>query len=58
LFRIGFSEISATAFSENMASRRVMEKCGMKPNGRTRLVSLPRQASPLCHVRGLETKSD
>lgn len=30
LFRIGYSEIKAGFFEENHASRRVMEKCGMK----------------------------
>ena len=30
LFQLGFDEVSATAFSENTASRRVMEKCGLK----------------------------
>lgn len=29
LFRRGFSQVVAGAFSENTASRRVMEKCGM-----------------------------
>ncbi len=29
LFRRGFSQVTAGAFAENAASRRVMEKCGM-----------------------------
>ena len=29
-FQLGIDEVSATAFSENTASRRVMEKCGLK----------------------------
>ena len=31
LFRLGYEEIVAGYFEENPASRRVMEKCGMRP---------------------------
>ena len=58
LFRIGFSEISATAFSENMASRRVMEKCGMNPNGRTSLVSYRGKLRPCVTYAVSKPKSD
>lgn len=33
LFRIGFSVVKAAAFEENIASLRVMEKCGMTETG-------------------------
>ena len=33
LFSLGFHEVRAGFFIENIASRRVMEKCGMKPTG-------------------------
>ena len=35
LFRIGYSRVEAGYFEENSASRRVMEKCGMRPVGKT-----------------------
>ena len=31
LFRMGFDRVTAGYFAENPASRRVMEKCGMRP---------------------------
>ena len=31
LFRMGYAHVTAGYFEENAASRRVMEKCGMKP---------------------------
>lgn len=33
LREMGFRKVTAGYFEENAASRRVMEKCGMKPNG-------------------------
>lgn len=35
LFRIGFTRVRAGFFSENLPSRRVMEKSGMHPTGET-----------------------
>ncbi|MBR6807029.1 MAG: GNAT family N-acetyltransferase [Clostridia bacterium] len=35
LFRIGFSTVKAGYFEENIPSRRVMEKCGMKETSET-----------------------
>ncbi|MGM9663179.1 MAG: GNAT family N-acetyltransferase [Oscillospiraceae bacterium] len=35
LREMGFRKVRAGFFTENTASRRVMEKCGMKPNGVT-----------------------
>ncbi len=35
LFDIGYKTITAAAFEDNLASRRVMEKCGMKLNNKT-----------------------
>ena len=35
LFRMGYSEIKAGFFEENQASRRVMEKSGMKIHDQT-----------------------
>ena len=34
-FRLGFSRVKTGAFSENAASMRVMEKCGMKKSSET-----------------------
>ncbi|MBR2132104.1 MAG: GNAT family N-acetyltransferase [Oscillospiraceae bacterium] len=39
LFRIGYSAVEAGFFVENTASRRVMEKSGMHPSGKTDSVS-------------------
>ncbi len=38
LFRLGFSEVRAGCFEENTASRRVMEKSGMRPTGETETI--------------------
>lgn len=38
LFRMGYSVVTAGFFSENQASRRVMEKCGMKQIERTECI--------------------
>lgn len=38
LFRIGFDVVRAGYFEGNDASRRVMEKCGMTPTGKTERV--------------------
>ena len=35
LFSLGFSKILAAHFKDNIASGRVMEKCGMRQNGKT-----------------------
>ena len=35
LFDVGFEEVTAGAFEENFASKRVMQKCGMKPISQT-----------------------
>ena len=34
LFRMGFGTVKAGAFEHNLASRRVMEKCGLTPTGK------------------------
>ena len=47
LFSEGFASVVAGAFAENAASRRVMEKCGMKPTGRTETIDY-RGKSHLC----------
>lgn len=39
LFKKGFSTIVAGAFEHNGASFRVMEKCGMKPNGKEKIIA-------------------
>lgn len=39
LFKRGWREVTAGAFSENAASRRVMEKCGMTQNGRVESIA-------------------
>lgn len=39
LFAEGFRVIKAGAFTENAASLRVMEKCGMRPTGEREIVS-------------------
>jgi len=38
LFEVGFEEIMAGAFEENVASQRVMEKCGMVRISKTELI--------------------
>lgn len=35
LFKMGYDTVTAGFFEENAASRRVMEKCGMRPTGKT-----------------------
>lgn len=38
LFALGFSRVTAGYFEGNIASRRVMEKCGMRPAGHTETI--------------------
>ena len=38
LFGVGFAKIKAGAFEENIASMRVMEKCGMTCTGETEMI--------------------
>ena len=47
LFRLGFDCVAAGYFEENPASRRVMEKCGMRATGETSVIAY-RGASHRC----------
>ena len=39
LFRMGYRAVTAGYFEENPASRRVMEKCGLKPLDRESVIA-------------------
>ena len=47
LFSVGFEEVTAGAFEENLASQRVMQKCGMKLTSKTDQIDY-REKTHLC----------
>ena len=55
LFRMGCERVSAAYFEGNAASRRVMEKCGMKESGKTEEIEYRKQMRRCVY---LEIKSD
>lgn len=57
LFRMGFPLVKAGFFTENTASRRVMEKCGMSPLGEETVIPY-RGADRLCRYYAICRSAD
>ena len=53
LFRMGYTRVTAGYFEENPASRRVMEKCGMRPLPQSTVISY-RGADHRCLYYGID----